>query len=380
MSVQLVRTIFILMLLVLVGVLPSNALASPLADAPSNDNFLNAQVLDGPMGNVSASNVGATREDWEPSHASGTGSASIWYIWTALSDGSMTFDTLGSDFDTLLAVYTWPNSSGPLNEVGSNDDASSNVTTSSVTFNALTGQLYYIAVDGYNGQSGNVVLNWASANPVVFQPTESPTPDTALTPSQSTVCPPPQIASFTTNRPEIKRGDTTTLNWGAVTNATSAVIDNGIGGVPTPGSRQIRPDKNTTYTLTANGCGGTKTAQTTIGVFAIGELYQGIPEGQRSFQSKLQFNWSNRSGYDGDTYLSAIEIEIERNGSYQPFETTVNFELQGNGYENKKPFPQGKYKIRFRWWMTDRVTHQRVSFKSAWSVICFNYNDNETCR
>jgi len=214
---------------------------------------------------------------------------------------------------------------------------------------------------------------------MVFQPSVSPTPDTSLT--QPTVCPSPQIAAFTINPPEIKRGDSATLTWGAVTNANSAVIDNNIGGVPTPGSRQVRPDKNpTTYTLTANGCGGTITAQVSIGVFAVGPLYQGIPEGPTSFRPRLNFDWSNRSGYDGDKYLSNIEIQIQKNDSYQPFELTENFRLQGNGYQNRTPFSQGKYKIRFRWWMTDRQTHQRVSLKSAWSVICFNYNDNDQCQ
>jgi hypothetical protein len=212
------------------------------------------------------------------------------------------------------------------------------------------------------------------------------TPEPTLTPTNvpitvaATLCPKPQIASFTINPNEIKRGDAATLSWGAVTNANTAIIDNGVGGVPAPGSRQVRPDKNTTYTLTANGCGGTTTAQTSISVFAIGPLNAGIPSGSQGWQAKEQFNWSNRSGYDGDKYLSNIEIEIERNGTFQPFETTLNFELPGNGYENKKLFPAGKYKIRFRWWMSDRVTHQRVSFKSAWSVICFDYKSNEPCR
>jgi hypothetical protein len=215
-------------------------------------------------------------------------------------------------------------------------------------------------------------------------PTLTPIPSATFTDvpptTAATSCPQPQIASFTINPAEIKRGDTATLNWGAVTNANAAVIDNGIGGVPAPGSRQVRPDKNTTYTLTATGCGGTNTTQTTIAVFAIGPLFQGIPEGPQDFQAKMHFNWSNRSGYDGDKYLSGIEIETNTSGSYQPFESAVNFELPGNGYENKKAFSPGKYKVRFRWWMIDRNTHQRVSFKSAWSVICQNYKDSEPCQ
>lgn len=372
MSVRLVRTIFILMLLVVVGALSPHALASPLADAPINDNFLNAQFLDGPMGTVNVSNVEATKEDWEPSHAGGAGGASIWFVWTAPLDSSMTFDTQGSDFDTLLAVYTWPNFSGPLNEVSGNDDASPDVTTSSVTFNALTGETYYIAVDGFKGLSGNVVLNWVSASPVVFQPPISPTPDTTPSPTLPTSCPPPQIASFTINRPEINLGETAILNWGAVTNATSAVIDNGIGGVPTPGSRQIRPDKNTTYTLTANGCGGTITTQVTVNVNALDPPSNNIPKGRDTQSNPYKLGWDQRSNF-----LYGIDIETDRSGSFKPLETKEN--LNDNRYDVRN-LPGGKYRLRFRTWLIDRNTKQRVSLKSAWSVICFNFRDNEACR
>ena len=49
-----------------------------------------------------------------------------------------------------------------------------------------------------------------------------------------------------------------------MTNATSATIDQGIGGVATPGSTTVKPTKTTTYTLTATGCGGTATKQVTV--------------------------------------------------------------------------------------------------------------------
>src|SRR5512135_1680398 len=108
MSIRSIRMICILTLLVSVSVLSPKAAASPPADGPANDNLASAQVLDGPMGNVTGSNVGATKEDWEPDHAGVTGGASVWFSWTAPADDDMVFDTDGSDFDTVLAVYTWP--------------------------------------------------------------------------------------------------------------------------------------------------------------------------------------------------------------------------------------------------------------------------------
>jgi hypothetical protein len=49
-----------------------------------------------------------------------------------------------------------------------------------------------------------------------------------------------------------------------VTQATSAIIDQGIGGVGTPDTRRVCPTETTTYTLTASGPGGTVTASVTV--------------------------------------------------------------------------------------------------------------------
>lgn len=77
---------------------------------------------------------------------------------------------------------------------------------------------------------------------------------------------PPVIAFFNANPATITAGQSSTLNWGPVTNANSAVIDQGIGGVATPGSTTVKPAATTTYTLTAVGCGGTATRQVTVNV------------------------------------------------------------------------------------------------------------------
>ena len=78
----------------------------------------------------------------------------------ATTNRPVTFDTVGSSFDTLLAVYTG-NGVGTLTLVTNNDDiAGANNRQSSVTFTPVTGTTYRIAVDGYGGAAGNVVLNW----------------------------------------------------------------------------------------------------------------------------------------------------------------------------------------------------------------------------
>ena len=86
----------------------------------------------------------------------------MWWTWTAPATGSVTFDTRGSDFDTLLAVYTG-DGLNRLAEVASNDDASDGERQSSVRVRVEQGQTYHVAVDGYDGATGAIVLNWQTA-------------------------------------------------------------------------------------------------------------------------------------------------------------------------------------------------------------------------
>ena len=60
----------------------------------------------------------------------------------------------------------------------------------------------------------------------------------------------PVIDYFTAAPPIISSGGSTMLSW-SITNATSVVIDNGIGTVASSGSSLVSPDVSTNYTLTA---------------------------------------------------------------------------------------------------------------------------------
>jgi predicted component of type VI protein secretion system len=98
-------------------------------------------------------------------------------------------------------------------------------------------------------------------------PSETPIPTSTDTPTPSpTEPPPPVIDYFWANPDEIASGECTLLEWGLVTNATAASIDQGIGGVATPGSRQVCPADTTTYILTATGPGGSTTASAIVSV------------------------------------------------------------------------------------------------------------------
>jgi hypothetical protein len=126
--------------------------------APANDVFAAAGTLNGRSGTINATSVGAGKETGEPNHAGNAGGRSIWYAWTAPATATVTFDTIGSGFDTLLAAYTG-SAVNALTQVAANDDASG--VQSRISFPAVAGTTYRIAIDGYNGAFGAVTLNWS---------------------------------------------------------------------------------------------------------------------------------------------------------------------------------------------------------------------------
>src|SRR5206468_3425359 len=89
--------------------------------------------------------------------------ASIWYAWTAPSDGTVTLDTTGSSFDTLLGVSTG-SAVDTLTPVASGDDVKG-ASTTRVRFAAVSGTLYRIRVDGFDGSTGDVRLHLHQAPP-----------------------------------------------------------------------------------------------------------------------------------------------------------------------------------------------------------------------
>jgi Ca2+-binding RTX toxin-like protein len=128
--------------------------AAPALAAPANDNFADAQVANtGDTNPTPGSNVDATKELGEPAHAGKDGGASVWYRWTAPATGEATVDTCDSTFDTLLGVYTGESVDG-LTEVGTSDDNCIVGFGSFVVFQAQEGQVYRIAVDGFDGEIG----------------------------------------------------------------------------------------------------------------------------------------------------------------------------------------------------------------------------------
>jgi len=116
---------------------------------------------------VFGANLNATKEAGEPSHAGNPGGKSVWWSWTAPGNGQFIVSTAGSDFDTLLAVYTGSVVSS-LSSVAASDDAQSQTRSAALILSAISGTSYQIVVDGYNGDAGNVRLLIRPVMPLSF--------------------------------------------------------------------------------------------------------------------------------------------------------------------------------------------------------------------
>jgi hypothetical protein len=153
---------FAVVVIALLPTFPPAAYATAAAP-PVNDAFSAAAAIRGDRARSEAANVGATSEAGEPAHAGNMGGASVWFRWTAPRDGSFAFVTAGSDFDTVLAVYTGP-ALDALDQLVADDDAGP-LATSELSFHAVAGTVYHVAVDGFQGKVGRVHLAWRPAPP-----------------------------------------------------------------------------------------------------------------------------------------------------------------------------------------------------------------------
>jgi hypothetical protein len=129
----------------------------PVTVPPANDLFANRALITSLPALRTGSNRNATFEPGEPDLDSDGSGSSVWWSWTAPQAGVAIATTAGSNFDTLLGVYTGTSVAG-LTLVRSNDDATG-VFTSTVLFRTVGGTTYHFLVDGYAGDQGDIQFN-----------------------------------------------------------------------------------------------------------------------------------------------------------------------------------------------------------------------------
>jgi hypothetical protein len=91
----------------------------------------------------------------------------VWYRYTAAVSEEITVDTFGSDYDTVLGV--WTGSRGSLTEVVVNDDYSyPDVLQSQAVFTASAGTTYYIEIASWNTGYGELNLHVSGSSSLLF--------------------------------------------------------------------------------------------------------------------------------------------------------------------------------------------------------------------
>jgi hypothetical protein len=140
-----------LMALGLILVTSSPAVAAP----PANDDFDNAVAFTAVPFTATADTTEATVAADDPSCLGE--SNTVWYSLTLASDTEVVVDTFGSDYDTVLSV--WTGTRGELVFVDCSDDTATN-RQSRIAFDAAAGVTYYLLVGTFpDTPSGNLVIN-----------------------------------------------------------------------------------------------------------------------------------------------------------------------------------------------------------------------------
>lgn len=133
---------------------------------PANDLFADATVIGALPFSTTQTTTSATLEPGEV--ICGDAGATVWYRFTPAEDLVIELDTMGSNFDTVLAVFTGATVDA-LNPVACNDDARLTL-QSRVVFEAAAATTYYIQLGGHAHQTGDLVVN---ANEFTGPPPES---------------------------------------------------------------------------------------------------------------------------------------------------------------------------------------------------------------
>lgn len=128
--------------------------------SPVNDNFADALELAGETGTTTGTNLYATVETGEPGNSQGY---TVWWKWTAPATGIITFDTIGSAFDTQLGIYRGTLLSTAQLLVSNDDIEYPTNLFSRVQLRVNANETYRIVVAGYEENMGDIKLNWSLA-------------------------------------------------------------------------------------------------------------------------------------------------------------------------------------------------------------------------
>ena len=98
------------------------------------------------------------------------GGSSEWLTFVPQTSGTLNLNTDGSTYDTVMAVFRRnPTNPSLLQLITCDNNSGSNGKTSAFSYPVIAGQTNYIEVDGINGATGTLVLNYSLMNPAVLK-------------------------------------------------------------------------------------------------------------------------------------------------------------------------------------------------------------------
>jgi hypothetical protein len=119
-----------------------------LTQPAANDNFEQRIRLHGIYVEATGYNAGATHQTGEPLFGDSSGKT-VWWSWTAPVTGTVSIDLSGSDYSFPVAIFTGSTRAG-LQMVAENSGG--------VSFFAVEGHTYQIAVSDFGGLTGTIEL------------------------------------------------------------------------------------------------------------------------------------------------------------------------------------------------------------------------------
>jgi len=284
--------------------------------------FANRGMMAGYTNYFTGNSSTYTKEPGEPRHhhnGNGNGTRSAWLSWTAPSAGTVTMNTIGSGFDTVMVIYTNSNPTAPtvsnLVRVVSNDDANNTNVNSQVIFDVRPGAEYQIAVDGYlAGVGGALVfrMNMPNPNPVIItNPTNQlVNPGATVTFNVTASGPGPLRYQWRFGNNDIANATNTTLVLANVQAANqgiyTVVVSNSSGFVTSsPATLSLRPPPSITVPLTTKVVNPGSSMSLSVTV-----------SGSGPFTYQWRFNGNIISGASGSALLRN-NIQHAQGGMYQ---------------------------------------------------------------
>jgi len=156
---------------------------SPVFGPTGGFRSLDAGVARGYNGSQVFNTTFATVDPAEPPHCGVSNGVSYWLAYQPPSSGTVTLDTIGSTFDTVMEVYTY---NGALSNfqnlisLGCNNDTAGLNGASRLVVPVFNTRPYIVAVEGVNGARGTAWINYSLNTNQLPQPPSLLSPTTNL--------------------------------------------------------------------------------------------------------------------------------------------------------------------------------------------------------